>query len=324
MAMAINLYADSAIPKNVTGLPNLSDRPKAQDGTVDIFADFLYWYASETLDWGYVLNVDGCVTTDSFKTISFKPAPGFRVGLGYNMHHDQWDTQFSYTRFHTKGRGQTNGPIFPGFLAVRLTELEPFATGKIRHNLHYNILDWDLGRSFYVSNYLSLRPLIGLKGGWINQKICARWTTPNFILPGFLFYANEHLQNNFWGIGPKGGVNGKWILGKVNQHAFSLIGNFEGAFMWGHWKLQDECIDVFLTQTSIPMRSRKFGALMVQALLGFGWDLDFNKERSHFAFKAGYEIQDWFSQFQVFTNDSGTDNLDLILQGLNLEMRFDF
>jgi len=63
---------------------------------------------------------------------------------------------------------------------------------------------------------------------------------------------------------------------------------------------------------------------MLQALMGFGWDFNFNKDRSHFALKVGYEFQDWLNHFQIFTNDSGTDNLDLILQGLTLDLRFDF
>jgi len=40
--------------------------------------------------------------------------------------------------------------------------------------------------------------------------------------------------------------------------------------------------------------------------------------------KAGYEIQDWLNHFQVFTDASGTENADLILQGLTIDVRFDF
>ena len=72
------------------------------------------------------------------------------------------------------------------------------------------------------------------------------------------------------------------------------------------------------------MGKRNFGALMLQALMGLGWDFNFDKDRSHFALKVGYEIQDWLNHFQVFTNASGTDNFDLILQGLTLDLRFDF
>lgn len=306
------------------GLPNLSDRPLCQDRNVDIFADALYWYTSETIDWAFTLDSNQNFVDTHYKTISFDWKPGFRVGVGYNMQHDEWDSQISYTWFQAQAKDQASGNVTSAFLAARLSLLEPFHAGKISFNLHYNMVDWDLGRSFLVSNCLSFRPFIGAKGGWINQKIHAVWTTPNFAGLGFLYSASENVKNNFRGGGPKGGVNGKWILGNGEKHIFSLIGNFAAAYMWGQWKLKDEFIDLFFTQTSIPMGNRNFGALMFQALMGLGWDFNFDKDHSHLSLKVGYEIQDWFNHFQVFTDTSGTQNSDLILQGLTCNLRFDF
>ncbi len=307
-----------------TGVPNLSDRPASQDKNIDMFAAALYWHASETVDWAFTLSPSLSSERSRFKIISFGWDPGYRVGFGYNMHHDQWDTQLAYTWFQTSATDHASGDVTSAFLAARLSLLEPFQNGKVNFHLQYNMFDWDLGRSFLVSKYLSLRPLIGVKAGWINQKIRAKWSTPNFGGLGFLYSATENVKNNFWGAGPKGGVNGKWVLGNVNRHSFSIIGNFAGAYMWGHWELRDEFIDVFFTKTSIPMKDRNFGAFMVQALLGLGWDFNFDKNRSHFAMKLGYEFQDWFNHYQVFTNVGGTQNADLILQGLTLDLRFDF
>ncbi len=327
LSVGVKLYAGSTgeqTKRKDCGLPNLSDRPQTQDKSIVISANALYWHTSETVDWADVVTAKGNLVTDTFKTISFGWDPGFRVGLGYNMHHDQWDTQITYTWFQTRTTAHANGPITSGFLAARLSLLEPFGKGKISFNIHYNMFDWDLGRSFLVSKSLSLRPIIGAKAGWINQAIHGKWSTPNFGIPGFLYSGSESVKNNFRGGGPKGGIDAQWILGNVNRHVFSLIGNFTSAFMWGHWTLRDEFTDVFHTQTSIPMKNRNFGALLLQTSMGLGWDFNFDKNRSHFALKISYEIQDWFSQFQVFTNDSGTDNIDLILQGLTADLRFDF
>lgn len=307
-----------------SGLPNLSDRQRSQDKTIAIFADALYWYPSETVDWAHILTSRENFVQDRYKTLTFDWAPGFRVGLGYNMHHDQWDTQLAYTWFQAQAKGHGKGPITSGFLAARLSLLEPFEEGKMKCNLHYNMFDWDLGRRFLVSKALSLRPFIGAKAGWIDQKLHATWRTPDFILPGILYSAIEDVQNKFRGGGPMGGLNGKWILGKINRHVFSLNSNFTTAFLWGHWTLRDDFTDSLHTQTSIPMKSRNFGAMMLQALMGFGWDFNFDKNRSHFALKIAYEFQDWLNHFQVFTNDSGTDNFDLMLQGLTVDLHFDF
>lgn len=327
LSLGAALYAHSAdeqIQRVDGGLPNLSDRPKEQPKTIDFFVDALYWHVSETIDWAFTLETKPNFEKSKYKIISFGWDPGFRVGVGYNMHHDLWDTQASYTWFQARTQDHAEGSVTSAFLAARLSLLEPFKKGKVRFNLHYNMFDWDLGRSFLISKCIALRPFIGAKAGWINQEIHATWTTPNFGGLRILYTASESVRNNFTGGGPKGGVNGKWILGNVNRHAFSLIGNFSAAYMWGRWTLQDEFIDIFSTRTSVPMRSRNFGALMLQALMGLGWDFNFDKNRSHFSLKAGYEIQDWLDHFQVFTNTSGTQNSDLLLQGLTVDLRFDF
>ena len=166
LPMGGDLFADSMsqAPQYMdTGLPNLSDRPASQDRSIDIFADALYWHATETVDWAYTRVSSPNFERATYKTLSFGWDPGFRVGLGYNMHHDQWDTQLTYTWFQTEATNRANGAVVSGFLAARLSLLEPFTTGKIRFNLHYNMFDWDLGRSFFVSRSLSLRPYIGLR-----------------------------------------------------------------------------------------------------------------------------------------------------------------
>ncbi len=314
------LRADSAAQQfQDSGLPNLSDRPREQDQSIDVFASALYWYTSETLDWAFTLSSGANSETATYKTITFDWAPGFRVGAGYNMHHDQWDTQFAYTWFQSHANRHASGSVTPGFFAPRLSLLEPFEKGKMNLNLHYNMFDWDLGRSFFVSQYLVFRPFIGAKAGWINQKIIAKWKSPSI-----LFSSVEKVKNNFAGGGPVGGVTGKWILGNVQRHVFSLKGTGAVAYLWGHWHLRDTFIDSLGTTTSTPMRDRNFGALMLQALLGFGWEFNFDKNRSHFALSASYEIQDWLNHFQVFTDASGTYNFDFILQGLTVDLRFDF
>lgn len=305
------------------GLPNPSSRPDCLTRAVDIFADFLYWYTAETVDWAFTLESTPNTLKTEYKTFTFDWAPGFRVGAGYNMKHDQWDTQASYTWFKSKAVAHTSGSVTSAFLAARLSLLEPFSTGRASLNLRYDIFDWDLGRSFLVSDYLVLRPAIGFKGGWINQFIDSFWTIPNFINL-FLFAAEENLKHRFSGAGPKGGVSMKWCFGDIQEHAFSIIGLFETGYLWGHWKIKDRFIDNLLTQILIKTSERNFGALVLHSSLGFGWDCNFNHDRNHIGFKLAYEIEDWFNHFQIFSDTSGSQNNDLILQGFNFLLRYDF
>lgn len=305
------------------GLPNPSVRPQEQSRTIDIFADALYWYTGETVDWAFTLTNSPNFEQSSFKAFTFEWAPGFRVGLGYNMEHDQWDTQLSYTWFQSQAKDHASGSVTSAFLAARLSLLEPFTTGKARLNLRYNIGDWDLGRSFLVSNYLLLRPSIGLKGGTITQTIHSNWTIPN-LLGFFAFSASENIKHRFQGAGPKGAVTGKWCFQNTQENYFSLIGMFEASYLWGKWKIRDKFVDDLSTVIRIKTSDRNFGAFVLHAFMGFGWDCNFNCDQSHFSAKLGYEIEDWFNQFQIYSDASGSQNNDLILQGLNLGVRFDF
>jgi hypothetical protein len=308
-----HLYADD-------GLPNPSTRPITQPKTIDMFVEALYWYTTENVDWAFTLHQNGNTVQTDYKAFVFQWAPGFRVGLGYNMEHDEWDTQASYNWFQSHASAASDGPITPGFFAARLSDLEPFSTGKASINLHYNMFTWDLGRSFLVSNHLALRPVIGMKAGWITQKIHSHWTLFD-IIP---IYAAENLKQSFKGGGPKGGVTSKWYLGNTQKHLFSLISTFEAGYLWGHWSIQDKYEDTLATIIYTKTTPRSFGSFMLHGFMGLGWDVNFDHDRSHFAFKLGYEIEDWFNQCQIFTDIDGAQNNDLILQGFSASLCFDF
>lgn len=309
------------------GLLNPSVRSERQLNTLDFFAKAFYWYPSETLDWAFTLNHTDHSVDTAYRSLVFNWAPGFSVGFGTNMEYDQWDARASYTWFNAKASDQTTGPVTSAFLGARTTLIELFelfSTGKAKLNLLYNMFDIDLGRGFFISDYFSIRPMIGIKGGWITQKIYTHWTIPNFILTSSLLKASENLEQHFQGGGPKGGVTGKWFFGSFENHFFSLVSQFEAGYLWGHWSIDDTFVDNLNTIVFVDTTDRNFGALFLHSFLGLGWDCNFNCDQSHIAFQIGYEIEDWFNHLQIFTNTSGSQNNDLILQGLNCSLNIDF
>lgn len=309
-----SLYADD-------GLPNLSARPQKQPRTIDVSLDALYWYTTENVDWAYVVHPNANFLEVDYKTFVFNWAPGFRVRLGHNMEHDRWDCQASYTWFQSKASGASEGLITPGFFAVRLSALEPFSQGAANISIHYNMFDLDLGRAFYISNHLLVRPSIGMKAGWISQIIHSHWSR---LIDSIPIFAEENLKQSFAAGGAKGGVNTKWFLGNTQKHFFSLIGTFEAGYLWGQWSIQDKYEDTLATIIYTKTTPRSFGSFMLHCFAGLGWDVNFDNDRAHFAFKLGYEIEDWFNQCQIFTDINGAQNNDLILQGLSASLGFDF
>src|SRR5262249_51985460 len=155
--------------------------------------------------------------------VHFEWSPGFRVGVDYGMKHDQWDTQAYYTRFHTRGKDHASegpGTVHSTFLGNFYVD-NPQGSGlsgpsyqsaSIDWTIRFNMFDWELGRHFWVSQSLSLRPFVGVKGGWIHQSIRSKWKDPNLVGAEFFKMGIEHIKNHFWGIGPEAGINTKWIF----------------------------------------------------------------------------------------------------------------
>jgi len=291
---------------------------KATAATFDVYADALYWQTTETVDWALVISPSSTNSQKvTFETICFHWNPGFRVGVGFTELCDCWDTQFSYTYFRAHATNHTKGDkIRSNFFGPKLSLVGFFQEANIKTRIDYNIFDWELGRLFYPTPCISFRPMIGLKGGWIDQTLNTSWkkTVDIFNILIFPVTATENVTNNFWGIGPQGGVNGRWFFTEY----FSLVGDFAAAFMWGHWSFSDQYVDSLISNIVIKEDDRNFGALMLQGFIGLGFDFPC------FSLKVGYEVQDWFNQYQVFDLGTGGQNQDLLLQGLTAHVRFDF
>lgn len=299
-------------------------QPEVQKRSVDVFVEALYWHTSETIDWAFTIENQKNFLKDSFKTLVFDWAPGFRVGMGCHMKHDQWDTQASYTRFHSTANDHAQGSVTSGFLAPKvILLLQPFSTGKICLNLKYNMFDWDVGRNFLSSTHLMLRPSIGLKGGWIKQTIQSSWTNPAYLLV-IPVSASENLKQIFQGAGPKCAVSTKWCFESPQKHYFSLIGQFEMDYLWGHWSIQDHFFDNYSSDINVKTSERNFGSFVLHSFLGIGWDYTIKSGKIHYSLKLGYEIEDWFNHCQLFTNTSGSQKNDLIFQGCNLSLNCAF
>lgn len=293
----------------------------------DFFGDFLIWYASEkpSSNWanGTFTNIKNLNFYDQVDvaTAAFDWNYGFRAGVGYTMEHDRWDTQLYWSWFRTEAESAV--PSIHSLINTVYLEFDgSFLNGdqflgkgaRINWNLLYNMIDWELGRNCSISKALCLRPFIGLKGGWIHQTLDAKIDLVSFV-------GTENLQNRFWGIGPSGGVNTQWEMGRFSSHSFNLLGEFASAMMWGNWNVKD----VYKNPTAeVPVRSNmtSLGSLTLRGFLGIGWDT--HTCRYGFAVKLGYEMQIWFNQLRIPTLQQLPVHGDLTLQGGTFNARFDF
>ena len=170
-----------------------------------------------------------------------------------------------------------------------------------------------------MGDALSLRPFLGVKGGWIHQTIHNEMWNP-IDLP--FTKAREDLKNNFWGVGPSGGLNTKWVLACGESNDFSLFGDFSGALMWAQWNFKDQYKNNAPQEVIIDLPKIKGGAFMLRSFMGFGWDCYFSC--FHLSARLGYEMQFWLDQLQLVTLNVGRIHDELTFQGGTLDVRFEF
>lgn len=272
----------------------------------EFYAEALYWQPSETVDWALTNNLSLPNQVISYKTIAFNFSPGFRVGA--SIQKNDWRSRILYTKYNTQTNAYTSGNVISAFMPSKFVETF-YRTGNINFKIDLNMVDADLTNNFHIGENLLLNPVIGLKGGTINQRLTIGYQGNVSVV--------EHVTNNFTGIGPKIGVESQWNVLNKNEYQFNLVADFSTSLMWGKWSIHDR-----LTQSNSSdigatvLGKRELGALTLQGFIGAS--IDYN----HYSVKLGYEISDWFNQFQVFDNAVGTHTNDLILQGATLALKY--
>jgi len=320
------------------GLPNISARSLPQCNTFNVFTDLLVWSAQEsgTENWAQIYGPNSADVLD----LSFGWDVGFRIGIDYGMSHDQWDSQLVYTWFRTKGNEHANanpgeivassflGNFYIGNANGAADSGGTYQKASIQWTILFNMFDWDLGRNYWVSSALSLRPFVGVKGGWIHQTIHSKWEDaiasariPNADAFGV---ATENLKNNFWGLGPSAGLNTKWRFVELCSQSFSLFGDFSGALLFGRWTFGDVYKNEVPEEVTVTSKTINGGASMLRTFMGLGWDADWNTDQFHFAVRLGYEAQFWLDQLQFYSFNEGRLVNELTLQGGAIDFRFDF
>lgn len=303
---------------------------------LDFFADLIVWTAREAAAdcWAEVITSDTSSSFNELEEVHFGWDPGFRVGLGFGVHHDQWNTRAYYTRFHTRGKDSISkkpGTVHSTFLGNFYVDNASgaglsgpsYQKASINWTIHFNMFDLELGRNFWINKWFTIYPFLDVKVGWIHQFINSKWENPDLIAEKFYNIGRENLKNNFWGIGPGVGINTKWNLFS-NQNRFYLFGDFFGALMWGHWSFSDIFENDLKQQVSVDLNKIKSGASMVRTFMGLGWDVNLRQNRCHFSTKLGYEMQFWLDQLQFYSFTGGRLSNALTLQGGTLEFYFGF
>ncbi len=332
-----------------------------------IFADFLYWYGKET-GLSYALKGESIPTTSNFdfpaprevKWMEESWDPGVRIGIGSNDFCDGWDLSLYWTYFHTEKKQSTSlGEPATEFLFNPWSGLSFFldlvaeetdvlsSTASAKWDLSYNTFDIELGRNYWLSPSFSMRPYMGIRGGWTDTNFSDKsfGTVVDDLGVTDTFFDDIKFKNKFWGVGFSGGFQPNWHLGC----GFSIIGNADMALLWGRFDINRTELLVFGSddpseRAEINAGKSKSDFSAMQAILDLGAGLRYEStyccDRYRLALDLGWEHHIWFdhnhriqytaglslpSNEAIVLLDSYNETYgNLVFGGLVVRARFDF
>jgi hypothetical protein len=328
--------------------------------------DYIYWKAvQEGTDFaikGYTPKRGKSVDSGGHVHYpDFDYKPGFKVGAGMVFSHDNWDLYANYTWYRVYDQhGSANATEGTAMLstysyATAITSNGP-STGLRFNNtnvntpgvqyvthvgtnwrLNFNSLDLELGRNFWNSRYLTMRPFIGLKFGWIRQSEHMEYKALSF---DETWKEVEHVRQtqDFFGVGIRTGLDTAW---HINQN-WSIYGDFAIAALWSNFENNRRdhnavrgSEDFNPNVATSPLLFGKSGSQKIKGTidtltpvlelgLGFMYQYPFHNDRYELRLKAGWEEQVWFNHDHYIDPIARRDGNNLVLQGFTGELGLAF
>ena len=323
-AIATSTYADDSLHSEKhpdQAYTNLKKTQADELGFI-VSADFIYWTVRQDGQFYSVSGVGTNTNKGSVHELDWRWQPGFKVALGLNLPHDDWDLLAEYTWIYSKASGRTQQDAATSTLtsywavngAVAFLQNARASWGN-----HFNNIDLELGKNTQLSPYFNLRLHAGLKGSWINQNYNVRYTT----ITGDL----QHLKqdHDFWGVGPRAGIDTTWYFVKH----FSFFGDLAVSLLWSQFNLDRKetvtTAGVFTVVFNTGVSPHTFEPV-IELFAGFRWDTGLgDNDKYHCTIEAGWENQIWILQNQYIKRMPETDHAgNLVLQGLTVKAKFEF
>ena len=269
---------------------------------------------------------------------------GFKVGIGTDLPCDGWDTLFKWTWFRTKKHQHEDNKDDSWLVGAYNTDCDDdyrLQEIKAKWHLNLNIFDWEIGREFCVSPCLSLRPFIGIRAAWVDQKYDIHSS-----FAGNPFDADAcdntrkdglRMKSKFSGAGVRGGLNSEWKWGC----GFSIYGDFAGSILWGKFRRNTHLNRQYTEEVAGEDYAREYCLqqkdhtsagcrAITDAAIGLRWKQFFDCDRIALTFSIGWEHHCFFDQnrFENFGTCANpqpqVERGDLYTQGVTFAARLDF
>lgn len=310
----------------------------------------LYWKARVNgTDFAYSIgnSAGQFPISGRLKEMEFDWDFGLKFGMGYNLPHDGWDMSLVYTWFDThasKGIGAArNNAVIPDQGNSSISNLPDgyFAycsKGKSQFDFVLNSLDFEMGRYYYVSEHLALRPQIGAKAGWLKLAQVIRYTGGAAGAaegPTGLDVNTVRVKgrSEFFGLGPRAGAYTNWHI----CNCFSVFGNVTAALLYGNFDVLHKNDYSRLKCLNAIKLVDKFHAFIpnLEFQIGVQFDRYFNEDMNHARVQINldsqyfWRVNQMLRANQLLSLGSPVANYshiseDLGMYGITATLRLDF
>lgn len=315
--------------------------PRVRDGVgLILTADFIWWkttisnmsYATTgVVDGGTFVPLGSSTKMGHVVEPDFDFQPGFKFGAGLDFAYDGWDFYADWTWLNTDAEKNSIHARSGDGATTLFSLVEQDGTINTVNiskessvwRQHFDVIDFELGRNFFISRRLTLRPHFGLKTAWIHENWKLKFTEVDKLVDPTK--ALQKRKQKLWGIGTRAGLNTVWHFCKN----WGLYGDIAATALWSdfHVKAKDRVIVSGSATFPEPVNTFKTRQVLTKITpvfetnIGLTYMYWFNKDEYLLQFSAGWEEQIWLD-FNNFVDFERTGNLSV--HGLTVKAGFAF
>ena len=339
-------------------------RPRTCNGDVALTVAGFYWNAHQD---GMEYAIESEVFTDNterayivngdYKNPSFKWDFGFKLGLGYNTPCDGWDVGVLWTNYNGKASSHNEAEASDNTTLITLwsdvlqdqEDQYPLYASDINTSwkLKLNLIDIELGRDSWFGKRVAVRPHVGLRVAYLEQDYDIEYSGGVFtnltapINPVGAYNDFVKLENEYKGVGVRGGLDTVWNMGC----GWGIYGNLAFSVIYGRFEVDH---NEFLRDASDPHHKEKVieardsfraSRYMTDVALGLRYAARFCECQYALSVSLGWEHHLFLNQNQMWRVVRNLDDAqtqpnatniyhqrrgDLDTQGWTLTVVFDF
>lgn len=280
-------------------------------------ARFLYWKATEDeLEYVDKFHADASGSTilvnGEVQDLDFHWSPGTKLSIGYAC--DLCDLALTWTFLYSHPDASVSTPgidaefLKPNWFPFLLGGLADQASSDWR--LHFNTLDLDLGKTFWIGKCAFLNPHVGIRAAWIDQRYQIRYHSAFQFTTGGVgetIFSNTSLDasNDFKAVGLRFGMDGQLFF----CSNLSLIGGVSTSLLYGKFNVMEVInggliLDVGGVPTFVPEILTLSETLYrprfnIEGLLGLQWSTYLIPTKCGLSAALFYEAAVWINQNQI-------------------------